>query len=80
MDSHVSPTGAIQAAVEHSGKSKRQVSRDIGRTDSFLAVMTSKGHVPNADLMAHVAKACGMELQLTDGETVIAIKPSKEGK
>lgn len=78
MESHVSPTGAIQAAVERSGKSKRQVSRDIGRSDSFLAAATSRGNVPSTELMAHVSKACGMELQLTDGETVIAIKPSKE--
>lgn len=72
---HVAPVGAIQAAVEYSGKSKRQVSVDAGYVPTMLARYTSEKTIPNIGIMAKVAAACGMTLQLTSNDEVIVIDP-----
>ena len=79
METHVRADEAVRAVVEHSGKSKAQVSRDIGRSSAFIGVTIHKQSVPSAELMARIAEACGMELQLTDGKTVIAIEATPDG-
>lgn len=75
---HVSPKGAIQAVVEGSGKSKRQVSTDSGYNKSMLGYYTSKGVIPNIGIMAKVASVCGYTLQLVKGSDTIIIDPEDD--
>ena len=65
------------AAVRHmiavSGMSQRQISRDIGKTDTFVSATLSKrqGARPSCALMSDIAGACGYSLQLVGhGETI----------
>ena len=55
---------AMRLIIEASGKSGRQVAREIGRSDSFVSSSLAQGVCPRADTLAHVAHACGYELAL----------------
>lgn len=57
-------TEAMRTIIEASGKSGRQVAREIGRSDSFVSSSLAQGVCPRADTLAHVAHACGYELAL----------------
>lgn len=60
----VDATEAMRAIIEGSGKSGRQVAREIGRSDSFVSSSLAQGVCPRADTLARVARACGYELAL----------------
>lgn len=55
---------AMRLIIESSGKSGRQVAREIGRSESFISSTLSQGVCPRADTLARVAHACGYELVL----------------
>ena len=57
-------TEAMRLIIEASGKSGRQVAREIGRSDSFVSSSLAQGVCPRADTLARVAHACGYELIL----------------
>ena len=79
MDAH----NAMRVMIEASGKSGRQVAREIGRSASFISSSLAQGVCPRADTLARVARACGYELVLvprqeaeglTSGTTGIVIE------
>lgn len=53
---------AMRLMIEASGKSGRQVAREIGRSESFISSSLAQGVCPRADTLARVAHACGYEL------------------
>lgn len=55
---------AIRLIIKTSGKSGRQVAREIGRSESFISSSLAQGVCPRVDTLAHVAHACGYELVL----------------
>ena len=55
---------AMRLIIESSGKSGRQVAREIGRSESFISSSLAQGVCPRADTLARVASACGYELVL----------------
>jgi DNA-binding phage protein len=48
--------------IEASGKSGRQVAREIGRSESFVSSTLAQGVCPRADTLARVADACGYKI------------------
>ena len=74
---------AMRLIIEASGKSGRQVAREIGRSESFVSSSLAQGVCPRVDTLARVAHACGYELvlipkpragSLTDAGTGIVIE------
>ncbi len=53
---------AMRAMIEASGKSGRQIAREIGRSESFVSSSLAQGVCPRADTLAKVAHVCGYEL------------------
>lgn len=53
---------AMRAMIEASGKSGRQVAREIGRSESFVSSTLAQGVCPRADTLAMVAEACGYKI------------------
>ena len=53
---------AMRTMIETSGKSGRQVAREIGRSESFVSSTLAQGVCPRADTLARVAEACGYEI------------------
>lgn len=53
---------AIRRIIKASGKSGRQVAREIGRSESFVSSSLAQGVCPRADTLAHIADVCGYEL------------------
>ena len=60
----VDASEAMRLIIEASGKSGRQVAREIGRSESFISSSLAQGVCPRADTLARVARACGYELVL----------------
>lgn len=60
----VDANSAMRLIIEASGKSGRQVAREIGRSGSFISSSLAQGACPRADTHARVARACGYELVL----------------
>ena len=64
-------TSLVRRMVESSGKSAADISREIGRNSRYISVMLYNRTVPNVNLMARVAKACGYRLVIVGhGETI----------
>ena len=53
---------AMRAMIETSGKSGRQVAREIGRSESFVSSTLAQGVCPRADTLTRVAEACGYRI------------------
>ncbi len=53
---------AMRAMIEASGKSGRQVAREIGRSESFVSSTLAQGVCPRADTLVRVADACGYKI------------------
>ena len=71
---------ALRHMIAVSRKSQRQISRDIGKTDTFISATLSKrqGAHPSCALMSDIARACGYDLQLVGhGETITLDGTSK---
>ena len=52
----------IRLMCIHSGKSARQISRDMGRSENFISATIHQGSIPGVDLLGEIADACGFEL------------------
>ncbi len=63
---------AIRKMMEVSGMTAVDLSRAIGRSDTYVSTTLSKGSVPRVDTLAAMAEAMGFELVLKGGETEIA--------
>lgn len=70
---------AFRYVLDNSGKSQRQISRDLGKVDTFISSMLSGGRTPGLQLMANVSDVCGYDLVLVNRSTGETIKlDSKE--
>ena len=62
---------AMRHIIKKSGSSQRQVSRDLGRADTYISARLVTGAEPSCALMSDIARACGYSLQLVGhGETL----------
>lgn len=49
----------IRHMLATSGKTAAQVSRELGKTSGYLAVLLADGRTPRTDLLVKIANACG---------------------
>ena len=56
------PINALRRMVEASGKSTRQIARELGRSDSFVRATISQKSRPRIDTFLAIAQACGYEM------------------
>lgn len=62
-------TECIRRMVAGSGKSARRLSGEMGRAQTWLATIMSRGTDPSASRVAGIARVCGWRLVLRrDGE------------
>lgn len=66
---------AIQAMISATGTSKRAASMRAGLSESIVGNYTQRGIIPGIDVLARIANACGMRLQMTGGDDVVVIDP-----
>ena len=61
-------TCSFQDLIRHmlatSGKTAAQVSRELGKTSGYLAVLLADGRTPRTDLFVKIADACGYHVEL----------------
>ena len=71
--------GAINSMIRGSGKSRRQVSMEMGRNEGYVSTTVQTRARPRVDVLVEIAKACGYELQLVGHDETIVIdnKPDK---
>jgi hypothetical protein len=64
--------GAINSMIRGSGKSRRQVSLEMGREETYLNTIVRRKYRPRIDILVEIANVCGYELQLVgNGETIV---------
>lgn len=69
----------VRALVARSGVGARELSRRMGRNQTYIGVITSKQTRVGAGLLARVADACGCDLVVVDkatGERVARVDPA----
>lgn len=66
---------AIREIVDTSGLTHRQIAARLGRYDTFVSQILTRGRDPQASTLADVATACGYRLELVplDGGRSIVI-------
>lgn len=71
---------AFNTMVAHSGHTKTEVGRLMGRGDGYIRQTVSRGSVPRADILAEIADVCGYDLTLIkrDGSERIIIDPPEK--
>ena len=71
---------ALNTIVAHSGYSKTDVARLMGRNDNYIRRFISGGNTPRTDILAEVADVCGYDLALIrrDGSERIIIDPPEK--
>lgn len=75
----VNASDAMRTMIEMSGKSGRQVAREIGRSDSFVSSTLAQGVCPRADTLAKVAKVCGYELVIVPADVADGLAGTSDG-
>ncbi|MDO4796544.1 MAG: hypothetical protein Q4A01_00825 [Coriobacteriales bacterium] len=75
----MNPSDAMRAMIEASGKSGRQVAREIGRSDSFVSSTLAQGVCPRADTLAKVAHVCGYQLVAVPADVASRLSSSSGG-
>lgn len=65
---------AVAEIVAMSGKGPIAVSREMGRSDTYVSMTISRGSVPKLDTFVEIAAACGFELVLRGEGREIAIE------
>ena len=62
---------AIRTMIAHSGKSGRQIARDMGRSPTFVSATLAQGNAPRMDTFSRIAQACGYRVVVmpTDNES-----------
>ena len=68
-----SARGAIQAMVTMTGTTKHGAERAAGYSRGFVQLYTGRRVVPGLDVLAKLARACGMRLQVADDADAIII-------
>ena len=70
---------AMRRMIETSGKSGRQVAREIGRSDSFVSSTLAQGVCPRADTLARIAEVCGYEIVILPAALARRLASSSDG-
>lgn len=65
----------LRHMVASSGKSYRQIARELGRSESFISATIAQGSCPRLDTFAGIAKACGYELVLRSESEQLDLVP-----
>jgi DNA-binding phage protein len=65
--------------IEASGKSGRQVAREIGRSESFVSSTLAQGVCPRADTLARVADACGYKIVILPNDVACNLLDESNG-
>lgn len=74
-----STLGAISAMCNGSGMSRIQISRKMGRADTYIQGMFVRRSTPSGDILAEIAAVCGYQLQLVGhGETIVIDPPTRD--
>ena len=55
----------IRHMIATSGKTAAEVSRELGKTSGYIAVLLADGRTPRTDLFVKIANACGFHVQVT---------------
>ena len=71
--------GAISAMCKRSGMSRINVSKSMGRNDTYIQSLLGKRATPSGDILAEIAAVCGYQLQLVGhGETIVIDPPTRD--
>ena len=70
---------AMRAMIESSGKSGRQVAREIGRSESFVSSTLAQGVCPRTDTLARVAEACGYKIVIVPQDVANSLADDSDG-
>lgn len=77
LDSHgeeITEYGSlIRHMVSMSGKKAAEVSRELGKSSGYLAVLLADGRTPRTDLFVKIVEACGYRLVLEGHGESIAV-------
>lgn len=68
-------TTAIKTLLERSDMSGRELSRKLGRAETFISTTIGRKSVPQADTLAEIARACGGRLVIRGLGEDIPIDP-----
>lgn len=71
---------ALRLLIEHSGRSGRAVSVELGHTPTWASVSVQPGRDPKTGTLADVADVAGVDVALVDratGETIGTIEPPR---
>lgn len=69
----MTPREAYHAIIDRSGTSRRELSKALGRTPSYLTSSIAQGGVPKLDLFTEVASVAGYRVFVERGEERIEI-------
>lgn len=69
----------LRHMVAKSGKSYRQIAREIGRSDSFVSATIAQGSRPRMDTFASIAEVCGYQVVLKSKEEQLDLVPWGQG-
>ena len=69
----------LRHMVEKSGKTYRQIAREIGRSESFVSTTIAHGACPRLDTFAAIAGTCGYQLVLKTDDEQLELVPWGEG-
>lgn len=72
----------LRYIMEHTGKSMREISKDMGMSDWWAKTVSSPGRSPQLATVTRVADLAGLDVALVDretGEVVVTVDvPCKE--
>lgn len=75
---HTTAIGAMQQMIASTGKSRIALSREMGRSDTYLTTKLQEKSKPRTDTLSQLANLCGYTLQLVRGDDVIVIDPPND--
>lgn len=67
------PRRALEEMVDRSGKSRRQISLEIGRHPTYVTSLLHSGSCPQVDTFAAIARSCGCQIVLRFPEKDVAL-------
>lgn len=66
---------AIRTAIGRSNKSRREVSKGMGKNPNYISMSLTRGSVPSAEALAGIARECGGSLVIKGIGDDIEIDP-----
>lgn len=71
-----SGTGAVQQMIQASGKTREDVSRELGLYKTSMSDLINKGRSPSISRLAEIAQVCGYDLRLVGHGEAIHVMPN----